>query len=288
MSRPLRIEYSGALHHVISRGNGRMNIFLKDADRKIFLQILGETIERHHWLCHAYCLMDNHYHLLIETPEANLSVGMRQLNGRYSQRFNHFHKRVGHLFQSRYQSFLVEKDAYLLEVARYIVLNPVRAGMVASPADWKWSSFLDSVGMRQTPTWLTTTDVLGFFGGTMSSRRELYEQYVLEGVKKEYSLNIEQVGNIVGSSKFVEYIGEELEGFVDKEIPKEQRLIGRPTLLELFGDEVPKDKTLRDELICLAYNCGEYSQKKIADYVGLHYTRVSQIILREKNSRFTT
>ena len=146
MARPLRLEYSGALHHVTSRGNGQAAIYLGDEDRRDFLRLLGGVVEQARWRCHAYCLMDNHYHLLIETPEANLSKGMRQLNGPYTQRFNRRQGRVGHVFQGRFKSILVERDAHLLEVARYVVLNPVRAGMVRSVKDWPWSSYRATAG----------------------------------------------------------------------------------------------------------------------------------------------
>ena len=141
MARPLRIEFANALYHVTARGNERRDIFFDTTDREAFLNGLAASCDRFNWLCHAYCLMSNHYHLLIETPDGNLSAGMRQLNGCYTQQVNRRHGRVGHLFQGRFKGILVEKDAYLLEMARYIVLNPVRAGMVASPADWPWSSY---------------------------------------------------------------------------------------------------------------------------------------------------
>ena len=146
MARPLRIEFEGALYHVTSRGDERRDIFLDDADREAFLQILGDVVRRFAWRCHAYCLMGNHYHLLIETPNANLSRGMRHLNGVYTKRFNRTHERVGHVMQGRYKSILVDKDEYLLELARYVVLNPVRAGVVRSARDWKWSSYRATAG----------------------------------------------------------------------------------------------------------------------------------------------
>ena len=132
MSRPLRIEYVGALYHVTARGDNKAEIYLDDGDREQFLVTLEEVCRRFNWVLHTYCLMDNHYHLLIETPESNLSSGMRQLNGVYTQRFNRKHERVGHVFQGRFKSILVQKEYYLLELARYIVLNPVRARMVRS------------------------------------------------------------------------------------------------------------------------------------------------------------
>lgn len=146
MARTLRLEFEGALYHITSRGNRRETIYETPDDRERFLEILGGVREKYNWLCHAYCLMGNHYHLLIETPEANLSKGMRQLNGVYTQCFNKAHARVGHVFQGRYKAILVEKETYLLELARYIVLNPVRAGMVSSPSEWPWSSYRATAG----------------------------------------------------------------------------------------------------------------------------------------------
>ena len=136
MARPLRLEFAGALYHVTSRGNERKPIFLDETDFDGFSQILSEVCERYNWVIHSYCLMNNHYHLLVETPDANLSKGMRQLNGVYTQWFNRKQRRVGHLFQGRYKAILVEKDAYLLELSRYIILNPIRAHMVDNLSEW--------------------------------------------------------------------------------------------------------------------------------------------------------
>lgn len=127
MARPLRIEYPGAVYHLTSRGNRQEAIFQDDEDRYGFLDIFGKTVRRYNWICHAYCLMDNHYHLLVETPDGNLSLGMRQLNGLFTQLINRRHGKVGHVFQGRFKSILVEKEAHLLELCRYVVLNPVRA-----------------------------------------------------------------------------------------------------------------------------------------------------------------
>jgi REP element-mobilizing transposase RayT len=141
MSRPLRIELSGGVYHVTSRGGGREAIYWSDVDREAWLALLGRVCERFNWVCHAYCQMSNHYHLVLETPEGNLAQGMRQLNGVYTQTINRSRQRVGHVFQGRYKAILVEKDSYLLELARYVVLNPVRAGMVSDAGDWPWSSY---------------------------------------------------------------------------------------------------------------------------------------------------
>ena len=154
MARPLRIEFAGALYHVTSRGDGQEAIYLDDVDREAFDAVLAEVCERFNWAIHAGCQMTNHYHLLIETPDANLSAGMRQLNGLYTQRFNRRHARVGHVFQGRYKAILVQKETYLLELARYIVLNPVRARMVRAPKDWSWSSYRATAALASPPPWL--------------------------------------------------------------------------------------------------------------------------------------
>ncbi|WP_223261204.1 transposase [Methylophilus medardicus] len=142
MARPLRIELEDGLYRVTSRGDGQEDIYLSDDDRLLWLDLLGEVCKRFNWVCHAYYQMSNHYHMVIETAEANLSRGMRHLNGVYTQRFNRSHQRVGHVFHGRFKAIVVDKDAYLLELSRYVVFNPVRAHMVDHACDWPWSSYL--------------------------------------------------------------------------------------------------------------------------------------------------
>ena len=163
MARPLRLEFPGAIYHVTARGNARNEIFIDDEDRRLFLDCLGEVVARFGWRCHAYCLMDNHYHLLIETPEGNLSRGMRQLNGVYTQRFNRRHGRVGHVFQGRFKAIVVDRDGYLLELCRYVVLNSMRAGVIkklsATPGAvtrqrWAWPNVRR--GLKRTGCWVNS------------------------------------------------------------------------------------------------------------------------------------
>jgi putative transposase len=151
MSRPLRLEFPEALYHLTSRGDRREDIYEDDEDRLAFLDVFFSVIEQFNWVCYAYCLMSNHYHLLVQTPDANLSKGMRQLNGVYTQAYNRRYLKTGHLFQGRYKSILVDEDNYLLELSRYIVLNPVKAGMVKKVDQWKWSSYLATVGQASVP-----------------------------------------------------------------------------------------------------------------------------------------
>lgn len=156
MARPLRIEFSGALYHITSRGNAQGKIYKTDADRQEFLSLLNNVCNRFDWYCHAYCLMDNHYHLLIETNSPTLSKGIKFLNGSYTQFFNKQHQRVGHVYQGRFKAILVEKESYLLELSRYIVLNPVRARMVRAAKDWPWSSYRATAGITQAHDCLRT------------------------------------------------------------------------------------------------------------------------------------
>ena len=156
MARPLRIELAGGLYHVTARGDRREPIYRGDADRSAWLTLFGEVCERFNWRCHGWCQMTNHYHCVIETPDANLSAGMRQLNGVYTQHFNRTHRLVGHLFQGRFKAILVERDAYLLELSRYVVLTPVRARMVERAGDWRLSIYRAMMGLAPAPPWLET------------------------------------------------------------------------------------------------------------------------------------
>ena len=155
MARPLRPLFPGGIYHVTARGNDRQAIFGDDADRSRFLIVLASVVARYRVRCHAYCLMGNHYHALLQTPEGNLSTAMRQLNGVYTQRFNRRHERSGHIFQGRYGAQLVDGHAHLHEVCRYVVLNPVRAGLVEHPRDWAWSSYRATAGETAPPGFLT-------------------------------------------------------------------------------------------------------------------------------------
>ena len=184
MARPLRIEFPDALYHVTSRGNARADIYLDNSDRQTFLDVLEEVCSRMQWVCYAYCLMTNHYHLVVETPAGNLSKGMRHVNGVYTQRFHRHHGRVGHVFQGRYKAILVDWEPYLLELVRYVVLNPVRAGMVTAPEHWHWSSYHATVGQMPAPDWLAVAWVLDQFGSTKEQARERYSQFVHDGYRQ--------------------------------------------------------------------------------------------------------
>ncbi|HJT21285.1 MAG TPA: transposase [Nitrospira sp.] len=268
MARPLRIEYAGAVYHVTSRGNARQAIVLDDRDRTAFLTLLAHVIERFGWLCHAYCLMDNHYHLLIETPKANLSQGMRQLNGRYTQAFNRRHRRAGHLFQGRFTAILVEKEAHLLELCRYVVLNPVRANMVAHPRDWAWSSYRGTAGHLTGPVWLSTDWLLGQFGKRQREAQQRYRQFVAEGRDGPRPWDHLQGQIYLGSEEFV---AQHQPDRVIREIPRRQTQAKRPSLPELFHRRGAERR-----LIYVAYRQYGYRLAQIAAHLGVHYATVSR------------
>ena len=276
MARPLRIQFAGALYHVTSRGNARAPIFLGDSDRHLFLDVLGAAIERCHWLCHAYCLMTNHYHLVLETPRPNLSRGMRQLNGLYTQRFNRRHERVGHIFQGRFTGILVEREAHLLELARYVVLNPVRAGMVRAAEDYRWSSLRAALGMAPTPRWLTHRALLTELGS-----RTRYREFVAEGLGSPAPWSALR-GTVLGSEDFAKRVGEGLEEHVDQdEIPRRERF-ARP---RAAGADLPAAIALarddRNQRIRNAIRTHGYSASEIGRHLGLHYSTVGKIVHRE-------
>lgn len=230
MPRPQRIHYEGAVYHVTSRGNERRKIVSNDADRWLFVRTLAEMIKEHEILCHAWVLMDNHYHLLLETPSANLSSAMKHLNGIYTQKFNRTHHRVGHLFQGRYKDVVVDKNTHLQELCRYIVLNPVRAGMVKETKQWKWSSYRATAGLEKAEPWLEIFWILGQFGKNLRQAQKSYKRFVDEGVNKKDSPWDEAVSRLyLGGETFLEKMEGLVKGNKNLDIPKHQRRIVRPT-----------------------------------------------------------
>jgi REP element-mobilizing transposase RayT len=227
--------------HVTSRGNNRCDIYLGDADHLMFLGIFTEAVRRFRWIVHAYTLMTNHFHLVLETPEPTLSRGMKWMNGKYAQWFNKRHKRSGHLFQGRFKGFLVEKESYLLALIRYVALNPVRAGMVERPEEYRWSSYRATAGYEAAPPWLTTDWALGSFGKDLATQQAGYRQFIDEGAGITRSPLEDAVGQLfLGSAAWVE----KMQALVDssprsKEHPATQRYSGRPsvaTIIEVVAE----------------------------------------------------
>ena len=236
MSRPLRLEYPSSLHHVTARGNNKQNIFLDDEDREFFLKLLGTCVERFSWILTAYVLMSNHFHFVVQLTRETLSRGMQWLNGKYVQRFNRRHHRVGHLFQGPPDMKLVEEDAYGLEVIRYVVLNPVRAAMVARAEDYVWSSHRAVIGETSAPDWLAVDDVLVNFGSERVLAQAAYRDFVNAGIGVETNLWKNLVGQIyLGSDGWMERVRErvDLKPRADAH-PRVQRLVAAPTMADVI------------------------------------------------------
>lgn len=273
MARPLRIELAGGVYHVTSRGDRREAIFRSDEDRVEWLAVLGQVCARFNWRCHAWCQMTNHFHLVLETPDANLSQGMRQLNGVYTQQFNRRHALVGHLFQGRFKAILVEREAYLLELARYVVLNPVRAGMVTRPDDWPWGSYRAMVGAASTPEWLETDWLLGQFGEERSQAQAGYAAFVVAGIGQLSIWEGLRHQIVLGSESFVEQLFAAKPVGRLREVPRVQRrVLAKP--LTAFAAAYP----LRREAMARAFLTGAYSMQEIAEHFRVHYSTVSRAV----------
>jgi putative transposase len=247
VARPLRLEFAGALYHLTARGNARADIFADDEDRRVFLELLAKEISQQGWRCYAYCLMGNHYHLLIETPEPNLVAGMRRFNGIYTQAFNRRHGRVGHLFQGRYKSILVDQDSYGLELSRYIVLNPVRAHMVKRPQHWAWSSYRATAGQVAAPAWLDADWVLGQLGGRNAA--VAYERFVREGMDQGSPWDKLRGQIWLGSETFLKRMERLADGKSVANVPRAQQRPTRPraqavTAMVLSSYRIKDEKTL--------------------------------------------
>lgn len=234
MARPLRLEFPGALYHVISRGNERAPIFVDDLDRSDFLNMLGSVILKETFRLHAYCLVGNHYHLLLETPAGQISRGMHYLNARYAQRFNRRHERCGHLFEGRFKAIIVERQLHLLELQRYIVLNPVRAGLVDRAEDWRWSSYGATSGRVPAPSWLQTAWTLSQFGRTTVEGRRAFVEFVEAGVERPPATSPLRNQIFMGGDNFLMKMQNLLEEKAwDTEIPIAQRTPNAPELFDI-------------------------------------------------------
>jgi REP-associated tyrosine transposase len=182
MARKLRLTVAGGIYHVYSRGNRRQATFTTDDDRRRYLWQLRDVSRRFGWEVYAWCQMGNHDHLLVATPVDNLSRGMQRLKGLYAQGFNDLHGLDGHLYQGRFGSVLVERDAQMLELCRYLALNPVRAGLCGAPEDWPWSSYAATIGLAPAPDYLAYQRLLRFFGDDVESARGAFSRFVRGGL----------------------------------------------------------------------------------------------------------
>ncbi len=305
MARPLRIEYPGAYYHVTARGNERKAIFRDVLDRKKFLVILSSSIEQFVVRLHAYVLMDNHYHLLVETPAGELSRAIRYLNGVYTQYINRRYRRVGHLFQGRYKAILIDKDSYLIELSRYIHLNPWRVrGGSRDPLRYRWSSLSAYIGREKAPEWLETDEILGLFGQKRGKAQRGYGEFVREGMEKGIKTPWEEVRwqSLLGSSSFVEEIEDrflrdreigltEMKGLREsRKRVKAERLVR--VVCEYYKIK-PEDLPKRSHEYTEAREVASYLMRRyglmrlveIGEQVGLHYSTVGNVVRKVAGSK---
>jgi REP element-mobilizing transposase RayT len=298
MARPLRIEYPGAFYHITSRGNERKAVFKSHRDRQKFLSYLESATERYGAVVHVYCLMDNHYHLLVETPSGNLSQIMHHINGAYTTYFNIRSQRSGHLFQGRYKAILIEADAYAKQLSRYIHLNPVRAGIVDTPEKYNWSSCMYYMIKRKAPEWLVTDFILSYFGEKAAVSRKKYQDFVHSVMRQDYENPLADLVHsvILGSKEFVTEIKDKflIDKKPDRDLPALRELSNRPGLnqIEMAVDSVLRsDKKLARQV--KLYFCHRFSGRKLTN-IGSRFeigesgvtqaSRRISIRLREDNS----
>ena len=293
MARPLRIEYEGAFYHVIARGNESKEIFTDKHDREKFLDYLKQQVMKYGIEIHSYCLMNNHYHLVIETPEGNLSKAMQFLQTSYSVFYNNRHERKGHLFQGRYKAKLVQADVYLQQLSRYLHLNPERAKMIKNCEEYKWSSCQYYVGKKKAPGWLKVDFILDMFSEVKEKAYENYkefiksEQTIYEKVLKEIRGNV-----ILGDEKFKEMIKQKyLLGQKDnKEFAGLKEIIGGQVCPDRIKAEV--DNKLQDIRLSRKikiYLMCKYTQNRLREigkeFGGVSYSAVSQVCRRIEKKR---
>lgn len=291
MARPLRLQYLGAFYHISSRGNERKAIFRSEADRKKFISYLESAHERYHALIHCYCLLDNHYHLLLETPRGNLSQILHHINGAYTTYFNVKRKRAGHLFQGRFRAILVEKEVYGQELSRYIHLNPLRAGMVENLADYPWSSYAYYVGMKKRPSWLETRMILGYFSENEHRAHGKYQAYLEEASHTPIRNPLKEVfaSTFLGNQRFIDGVSQKKPIPKDSDIrniPALRVLTQRPSLGEIraqaelvVGDQ---GRLLRKFGVFISHQYGGYSLKEVGSLYGMKEAAVSQASRRFK------
>ena len=283
MARPLRIEYPGAFYHVTARGNERKDIFRDERDRERFFVYLETAVFRYNAVIHAYCLMNNHYHLLMSTPAGNLSQIMRHINGAYTVYFNKRHHRFGHLFQGRYKAILVDADEYAGELSRYIHLNPVRAGVAHLPEGYPWTSYLNYIGKKKAPGWQTTDWLLRYFGKAPAEAQRKYRTFVEAkiGAAEENPLKEAIASTILGGPDFIEEIkGNYLVGRKrNRDVPAVAALtrqapqkIAERVRLEFQG----KPGHARKVAIYLSHRFSGLSLKEIGKHFGISESAVSQ------------
>jgi len=300
MSRPWRIEYEGALYHLLSRGNEGSAIYMDDADRTVFLDAAGEMSERYDIDIFAYVLMDNHYHLLVRTRQANLKKAMQWFGTTYTQRFNRRHFRSGHLFQGRYKSIIIQNDAYLLQLSCYIHRNPLRAGIARRLTGYRWSSYNAYAYGRKTPEWLSTDLILDQFAGAQDRHRSYREKVQKYAAEEKQVLEDLRHGLILGSKQFVNKIRKKFAGIEPDAALPQQRQVTKSfdstaylrKGAQIFGCDIEhfvkakrlsgSEKEIRDLLAYGIWKAGRLTNEKIGRLFGMSYSGVSHSVKSAK------
>lgn len=276
MARGPRVQYRGAVYHVMSRGNRKAAIFDDDEDRRRFLDVFGDAAERYALSCQSYCLMGNHYHLVVETPRGNLSDGMHFVNGVYTQSSNWRHNRTGHVFEGRFVSLLVDNDCYLRNANVYVVLNPVSAGIKANARDWPWSSYRATAGLIEPPAFLDLDWIDRVFGGpTRADSQRRYREFIAAPPADLTSAINEEL--LDGSADFEAAVRSEIGAvFHQVRLPRHYRALARPPLDDIFASRLSKAE--RNSRIVRAHVVHGYRLAEIADFLRLHPNTLSKIV----------
>ena len=274
MARRYRIQFRGAIYHVMARGVRKSALFDDDVDRRKFLKLLAATVTRCGCLCFAYCLMSNHFHLIIQTPRANISQFMQYLNGQYAQFFNWRHRYRGHAYESRFLSPVIEDGRYLACAIAYVARNPVEALLVKDAAHWKWSSYRATVGKCACPNFLTVDWLNRLFeANTAAASRQLFSLAVH---KDDLDSDLEAV--VRGSAEFQKSVKKVINATLYRaQLPRSFRTVAQPPLNELF-DGIRKSD--RRTVILRAHVVHGYLLSEIARYLDLHPTTISRIVNR--------
>jgi putative transposase len=283
MARRRRLQFPGAVYHVMSRGNRKSMIVDDDDDRRMFMKTFSETARDCDVRVYASCLMGTHYHALLDTPRSNLSEFIRTLNTEYSKAFNRRHERVGHTFEQRFHSLVVQREKYLRRVARYVALNPVKARLCPDAADWPWGTHRATAGLEDAPAWLHRDWLRwAFRADLLPDAQRRYQAYVRDPAGLTWSVDM---ATALGTARFKKAVAESLAGDrQDRLIPIDCRRCVQPSLEHVFSDEEGHSRS-RDALILLAHVTHGYRLADIARFLAVAPSTVSKALSRGRQWR---
>lgn len=280
MARPLRLEFNNALYLVVAKGQDEQTIFKDDDDREEFLRVLQHSCERYGWILHGYALLDDSYFLVVRTPKPNLSKGMRQLNGVYTQSFNRRHNVDGHLFQGRFKSIVVDEKNFLAPLLADLSVEPVRAGIVRTANQWRWTSHRTLLGKRAPAPWFDLNGALAVFADKPAAATEAYKEAVGQARGRDPVWLLAKHQIFLGDAAFIKRMQKRLQSEADR-VAKEGKARPRPASVKSLASYEKRFKD-RDRAIYEAFASGHYTQSQIADHFKLHYTTISRIVSRQE------